>query len=179
MIDSSMHNIIQMRSWCCWNDNDALNSSNSLSDSSNSLQEHDISCNSLSMNLSAVDHTQREKFNVKQQCSSMFTPTLQDLNVTLQQIKKKWDLFLIKHWFASVQQEVQALQHQNDHEMLVNKLIEEKQEIKFSKEQTHSVAFVKRSTEEAMSAVIIKRNICSEWLSIYAEKSVQKHLNFV
>ena len=30
-----------------------------------------------------------------------------------------------------------------------------------------------------MNAVIIKKNICSEQLNIYAEKSVQKHLNFV
>ena len=63
--------------------------------------------------------------------------------------------------------------------MLVNKLIKEKQKIKSSKKQIHSVASVKKSIEEAINAVIIKRNICSEQLNIYAEKSVQKHLNFV
>ena len=44
----------------------------------------------------------------------------------------------------------------------MNELIEEKQEIKLSEEQIHSVASVKRLTEEAMNAVIIKRNIHSE-----------------
>ena len=61
----------------------------------------------------------------------------------------------------------------------MNKLIKEKQKIKFSKKQIHSVISVKRLIEEAMSAVIIKKNICFEQLNIYAEKSVQKHLNFV
>ena len=149
-----------MRSQCCWSDNSALNSSNSLSNSSNSLQECDISCNSLLMNLSAVSHTQKEKFNVKWQCSNTFTSILQDLNVILQQIKKKWDLLLMKCQFASVQQEIQTLQCQNDCEMLVNKLIKKKQKIELSEKQTHSVASVKKLTEETMSAVIIKRNIC-------------------
>ena len=174
-----MCSTIQMKSQCCWSNNSALNSSNSLLDSSNSLQECDISCNSLSMNLSAVNHTQRKKLNMKWQCSNTFMSTLQDLNAVLQQIKKKWNLLLMKCWFASVQQEIQTLWCQSNCKMLVNKLIEEKQEIKLSKEQTHSVASVKRSIEEAMNAVIIKRNICPKWLSIYAEKSVQKHLNFV
>ena len=85
----------------------------------------------------------------------------------------------MKHQLASVQQKVQTLQHQNNHKMLVNELIKEKQEIKLSEKQIHSVASVKRSTEEAMNAVIIKRNIHFKQLNIYAEKSVQKHLNFV
>ena len=68
----------------------------------------------------------------------------------------------MKCQFASVQQEIQTLQCQDNCEALVNKLIEKKQEIKFLKKQTHSVASVKRSTEEAMSAVIIKRNIYSK-----------------
>ena len=85
----------------------------------------------------------------------------------------------MKHQFVSVQQEIQTLQHQSDYKALVNKLIEEKQEIEFSKKQIHFVASVKKSTEEAMSAVIIKRNICSEQLNIYVKKFVQKHLNFV
>ena len=85
----------------------------------------------------------------------------------------------MKCQFAFIQQEIQTLQCQNNCKMLVNKLIKEKQKIELSKKQIHSVASVKRLTEEAMSAVIIKRNICSEQLSIYAEKSVQKHLNFV
>ena len=157
-----MHNTLQMRSWCCWSDNNTLNSSNSLSNSSNSLQEHDIFCNSLSMNLSAVNCTQRKKLNVKQQCNNTFTSTLQDLNVTLQQTKKKWDLLLIKCWFASVQQEVQTLWHQNDHEVFVNKLIKKKQEIKLLKEQIHSVASVKKSAEKAMSTCK-PTSVCKDW----------------
>ena len=78
-----------------------------------------------------------------------------------------------------MQQEVQTLQCQNNHKTLVNKLIKKKQEIKLLKKQIHSVASVKRSIEEAMNAVIIKKNICSEQLNIYAEKFEQKHLNFV
>ena len=61
----------------------------------------------------------------------------------------------------------------------MNKLIEEKQEIKSLKKQTHFVASVKRLIKEAMNEVIIKRNICFKQLNIYAKKSVQKHLNFV
>ena len=78
-----------------------------------------------------------------------------------------------------MQQEVQTLQCQNDYKTLINKLIKEKQEIKLLKKQIHFVASVKRSIEEAINTVIIKKNICSEQLSIYVEKFVQKHLNFV
>ena len=86
MIDSLMNNTIQTRNQHCWSDNSALNSSNS---SLNLLQEHNIFCDLLSMNLSAVSHTQREKLNAKWQCNNMFTSTLQDLNVVLQQTEKK------------------------------------------------------------------------------------------
>ena len=81
MIDNLMHNTIQIRSQHC-------QSNNSASNSSNSLQKHDISHNSLLMNLFAVNHIQKEKLNVKQQCSNTFTSILQDLNIVLQQVKK-------------------------------------------------------------------------------------------
>jgi hypothetical protein len=41
------------------------------------------------------------------------------------------------------------------------------------------IAFIKRSAENYLSTMMLKRNICSEHLNIYTEKTVQKHLNFV
>jgi len=45
--------------------------------------------------------------------------------------------------------------------------------------QTHSSTFIKQQAENHMSSQLIKTNLCSECLSIYTEKSVQEHLNFV
>jgi len=44
---------------------------------------------------------------------------------------------------------------------------------------TQFIAFIKRSAENYLSTMMLKRNICSEYLNIYTEKTVQKHLNFV
>jgi hypothetical protein len=44
---------------------------------------------------------------------------------------------------------------------------------------TQFIAFIKRSAENYLSTMMLKRNICSECLNIYTEKTVQKHLNFV
>ena len=44
----------------------------------------------------------------------------------------------------------------------MNELIKKNQKIELLKEQTHFVASVKKSIEETMNAVIIKKNICSE-----------------
>ena len=63
------------------------------------------------MNLSAVSYTQREKLIAEQQHNNTFMSTLQNLNIALQQIKKKLKLLLMKHQFAFVQQEIQTLQH--------------------------------------------------------------------
>ena len=51
--------------------------------------------------------------------------------------------------------------------------------ISFISKHTQFIAFIKQSAENYLSTMMLKRNICSEHLNIYTEKTVQKHLNFV
>ncbi len=44
---------------------------------------------------------------------------------------------------------------------------------------TQFIAFIKRPAENYLNTMMSKRNICSERLNIYTEKTVQKHLNFI
>ncbi len=44
---------------------------------------------------------------------------------------------------------------------------------------TQFIVFIKQSAENYLSTMMLKKNICSEHLNIYTEKTVQKHLNFV
>jgi len=51
--------------------------------------------------------------------------------------------------------------------------------ISFILKHTQFIVFIKQSAENYLKTMMLKRNICSEHLNIYTEKTVQKHLNFV
>jgi len=105
---------------------------------------------------------------------------IQDLDNELKQTKKKRDLLLKKCHLASVQRKIQVLQSQDADKLLVNDPSDSKADYtSFILKHTQFIAFIKRSAENYLSTIMLKRNICSECLNIYTEKTVQKHLNFV
>jgi len=106
--------------------------------------------------------------------------TIQDLDNKLKQTEKKRNLLLKKSHLASVQREIQVLQSQDANKLLVNDPSDSKTDyISFILKHIQFIAFIKRSAENYLSTMMLKRNICSEHLNIYTEKTVQKHLNFV
>jgi len=109
-----------------------------------------------------------------------FTSTIQDLDNKLKQTEKKRNLLLKKHHLASVQREIQVLQSQDVDESLVNDPSDsEANYTLFISEHTQFIVFIKQSAENYLSTMMLKRNIHSECLNTYTEKTVQKHLNFV
>jgi len=105
---------------------------------------------------------------------------IQGLNNELKQTEKKRDLLLKKCYFASVQREIQVLQSQDVNKSLVNDSFDSETDHTSSiLKHTQFIAFIKRFAENYLSTMMLKRNICSECLNIYTEKTVQKHLNFV
>ncbi len=108
------------------------------------------------------------------------TSMIQDLDNELKQTEKKRNLLLKKHHLASVQREIQALQSQDADKLLVNDSSDLKADyISSILKHTQFIAFIKRFVENYLSTMMSKRNICSECLNIYTEKTVQKHLNFI
>jgi len=106
--------------------------------------------------------------------------TIQGLNNELKQTEKKRDLLLKKCHLASVQREIQVLQSQDADKLLVNDPSDSEADYtSFILKHTQFIAFIKQSAENYLSTMMLKRNICSECLNIYTEKTVQKHLNFV
>jgi len=109
-----------------------------------------------------------------------FASTIQGLDNELKQTEKKRNLLLKKHCFAFVQREIQVLQSQDADKPLVDDPSDSKADYtSFILKHTQFIAFIKRSAENYLSTMMLKRNICSEHLNIYTEKTVQKHLNFV
>ncbi len=109
-----------------------------------------------------------------------FTSMIQGLDNKLKQTEKKRDLLLKKCHFASVQRKIQALQSQDVNKSLVDDSSDLKADyISFISKHTQFIAFIKQSAENYLSTMMLKRNICSEHLNIYTEKTVQKHLNFI
>ena len=101
------------------------------------------------------------------------TPTIQGLDNELKQAEKKRDLLLKKCCLTSVQREIQVLQHQGADELLVdNPLDTEASDNSSISEHTQFTFFIKRSAEDYLNAMMFKRNIRSECLNIYTEKSV-------
>ncbi len=108
------------------------------------------------------------------------TSTIQGLDNELKQAEKKRDLLLKKHHLVSVQREIQVLQSQDADKPLVDDPSDLKADhIPSILKHTQFIAFIKRSAENYLSTMMLKRNICSERLNIYTEKTVQEHLNFV
>jgi hypothetical protein len=106
--------------------------------------------------------------------------TIQGLDNELKQTEKKRNLLLKKHHLASVQRKIQVLQSQDADKLLVDDSSDSKTDyISSILKHTQFIAFIKRSAENYLSTMMLKRNICSEHLNIYTEKTVQKHLNFV
>jgi len=106
--------------------------------------------------------------------------TIQDLNNELKQMKKKRNLLLKKCHLASVQRKIQVLQSQDADKPLVNDSSDSEADyIFFISEHIQFIAFIKQSVKNYLNTMMLKRNICSEHLNIYTEKTVQKHLNFV
>jgi len=109
-----------------------------------------------------------------------FTPTIQDLDNKLKQAEKKRDLLLKKHCLTSVQRKIQVLQHQGVNELLVDNSSDTKISDNSSiSEHTQFTFSIKCSAENYLSVMMFKRNIHSECLNTYTEKSVWKHLNFI
>jgi len=109
-----------------------------------------------------------------------FVSTIQGLDNELKQAEKKRDLLLKKCHLASVQRKIQALQSQDADKLLVDDSSDLKADHTPSiLKHTQFIAFIKRSAENYLSAMMSKRNICSEHLNIYTEKTVQEHLNFI
>ncbi len=109
-----------------------------------------------------------------------FVSTIQGLDNGLKQTEKKRDLLLKKCYLASVQRKIQVLQSQDADKLLVNDSSDLKTDYtSFILKHTQFIAFIKWSAENYLSTMMLKRNICSEHLNTYTEKTVQKHLNFV
>ncbi len=109
-----------------------------------------------------------------------FASMIQGLDNELKQTEKKRNLLLKKCCFASVQRKIKVLQSQDADKPLVNDSFDLKADhIPSILKHTQFIAFIKRSAENYLSTMMLKRNICSEHLNIYTEKTVQKHLNFV
>jgi len=73
-----------------------------------------------------------------------------------------------------------VLQSQDADKLLVNDPSDSEADHTSSiSEHTQFIAFIKRSAENYLSTIMLKRNICLERLNTYTEKTVQKHLNFV
>jgi len=106
--------------------------------------------------------------------------TIQGLDNELKQTKKKRNLLLKKRHLASVQRKIQVLQSQDVNKPLVDDSSDLKADHTSSiSKHTQFIAFIKQSAENYLSAMMLKRNIRSEHLNIYTEKTVQKHLNFI
>jgi len=106
--------------------------------------------------------------------------TIQGLDNELKQTKKKRNLLLKKHHLASVQRKIQVLQSQDADKPLVNDPFDLKADhTSFILKHTQFIAFIKRSAENYLSTMMLKRNICSEHLNTYTEKTVWEHLNFI
>jgi len=98
----------------------------------------------------------------------------------LKQTEKKRNLLLKKCCLASVQRKIQVLQSQDVNKLLVDDPSDLKADHTPSiLKHTQFIAFIKRPAENYLSTMMLKRNICSEHLNTYTEKTVQKHLNFV
>ncbi len=109
-----------------------------------------------------------------------FTFTIQGLDNELKQTEKKRNLLLKKHHLASIQREIQVLQSQDADKPLVNDPFDsETDHTSFILKHIQFIAFIKRSAENYLSTMMLKRNICLECLNIYIKRTVQKHLNFV
>jgi len=129
----------------------------------------------LEENSSSADSSQTMQCEIDDSAS-----TIQGLNNELKQTEKKRNLLLKKHHLTSVQREIKVLQSQDADKPLVNDPSDSKADHIFSiLKHTQFIAFIKRSAENYLSTMMLKRNICSECLNIYTEKTVQKHLNFV
>jgi len=99
--------------------------------------------------------------------------TIQGLDNELKQAEKKRDLLLKKHCLVSVQRKIQVLQSQDADEPLVDDSSDSKADYtSFILKHTQFIAFIKRSAENYLSTMMLKRNICSECLNIYTEKTV-------
>jgi len=73
-----------------------------------------------------------------------------------------------------------VLQSQDADELLVNDSSDSETDyIFFILKHIQFIAFIKQSAENYLSTMMLKRNICSEHLNIYTEKTVWEHLNFV
>jgi len=159
---------MQTRSWRHQSDSHISSSSHqtwSCAESDDSLEENSPSAGSLQTMQCETDGS---------------TSTIQDLDNELKQTEKKRDLLLKKHCLVSVQREIQVLQSQDADKPLVDDPSDLKADhIPFILKHTQFIAFIKRPAENYLSTMMLKRNICSEHLNIYTEKTIQKHLNFV
>ncbi len=161
LINSLLCDNMQTRSWHHQTDSHISSSSHqtwSCAESDDPFKENPSSADSL--------QTMQHEIND-------FMSTIQGLNNELKQTEKKRNLLLKKHHLASVQREIQVLQSQDINKLLVDDPSDLKTDYTSSiLKHTQFIAFIKRSAENYLSTMMLKRNICSEHLNIYTEKTV-------
>jgi len=104
---------------------------------------------------------------------------LNEVDVELKWLKKKKDLLLKRCCLIFVQRKVQTLWCQDVENISVNDFKKENNNSVLILRQTSFVVLNKQSAEKNLSVMIIKWSIHSEYLNIYNEKFIQKHLNFI
>jgi len=168
LIDSSLCDNMQTKSWHHQSNSHILSSSHqtqSCTEFDESLEENSLSADSLQTMQCETDDS---------------ASTIQGLNNELKQTEKKRNLLLKKCHLASIQRKIQVLQSQSVDKLFVNNPSDSKTNyIFFILKHTQFIVFIKRSAENYLSTMMLKRNIYSEHLNIYTEKTIQKHLNFV
>ena len=127
----------------------------------------------------------QENFSVDQwvitesQTSQSSSKTLDEIDAELLETEKKRELLLKRHHLTLIQQDNKVLQYMSDIDVMSNNCSEQKNDDSYSEQEcASSVASLKQQTEEIIVLMMIKRTLQSECLSLYYEKTIQKHLNF-
>ena len=127
----------------------------------------------------------QEKVSVDQwvitesQTSQSSSKTLDEIDAELLETEKKRELLLKRHCLALIQQDNKVLQHMSNIDAMSNNHSEQEDDDSYSEQEyALSVVLLKQQTEEIIVLMMIKRTLQSECLSLYYEKTVQKHLNF-
>ena len=144
-----------------------------------SQQQHnnyntDIEFNSLQEKVSVDQWVTAES-----QTSQGSSKTLDEIDAELLETEKKRELLLKRHCLALIQQDNEALWCMSNIDAMSNNCSEQEDDDSCSEQECDSsVVLLKWQTEETIVLVVIKRTLQSECLSLYYEKTVQKHLNF-
>ena len=127
----------------------------------------------------------QEKVSVDQwvtaesQTSQGSSKTLDEIDAELLETEKKRELLLKRHCLALIQQDNEVLWCMSNIDAMSNNCSEQENDDSCSEQEcASSVASLKQQTEEIIALMMIKRILWPECLSLYYEKTIQKHLNF-